>query len=76
MFRLIQSLLFLVFGIALLVVFWPLFLLLIGVFIWTIWRSGRIIRTNFTPEPPPQSTRVDGSIDAEFTERREPDDVQ
>ena len=76
MFRLIQSLLVLVFGIALLVVFWPLFLLLIAVFIWTLWRSGRIIRSSFTAEQAPPSPRVDGSIDAEFTERREPDDVQ
>lgn len=76
MFRLIQSLVMLVLGVALLMVFWPLFLLLIGVLLWTFWRSGRIIRSSFTTPQAPQNPRVDGSIDAEFTERREPDDVQ
>ena len=76
MFRVIQSLVMLVLGVALLMVFWPLFLLLLGVLIWTFWRAGRIIKTEFTAPQAPQNARVDGSIDAEYTERSTPDDVQ
>lgn len=72
----IQSLLMLVFGIALLFVFWPLFLVLLGVLIWTFVRAGRIIKTEFTMPQAPQTGQVDGSIDAEYTERSTPDDVQ
>ena len=66
----------LVFGIALLVIFWPLFLLLLVVLIWTLWRSGRIIKTSFTTPQAPSSPRMDGSIDADYTERSTPDDLQ
>lgn len=66
----------LVFGIALLVVFWPLFLILLAVLLWTLWRSGHIIRSSFTTPQAPPSTRSEGSIDAEYTERSTPDDFQ
>jgi hypothetical protein len=66
----------LVFGIALLVVFWPLFLVLLVVLLWTLWRSGRIIRSSFTTPQAPSNPRVDGSIDADYTERSTPDDLQ
>jgi hypothetical protein len=68
----------LVLGVALLFVFWPLFLMLVG-------GGGVDIRGVPDASSRPslrvrratlRARQVDGSIDAEYTERSTPDDVQ